>query len=62
LVAAAFGNGSIVLAEPGRRDEMLLKASGARPSALRWSSDGRTLAIAAPDAVALATLPDALFK
>ncbi len=62
LVAAAYANGQVVIAEPGRRDEMILKASGATPAALAWSADGRMLAIAARDAVALATLPDALFK
>ncbi len=62
LVAAAYANGQIVIAEPGRRDEMILKASGATPAALAWSADGRMLAIAAQDAVALVTLPDALFK
>ena len=62
LVAAAYANGQIVIAEPGRRDEMILKASGATPTALAWSADGRMLAIAARDAVALVTLPDALFK
>ena len=62
LVAAAYANGQIVIAEPGRPDEMLLKASGATPTALAWSADGRMLAIAAQDALALATLPDALFK
>ncbi len=62
LVAAAYANGQIVIAEPGRRDEMILKASGATPAALAWSADGRMLAIAAQDAFALVTLPDALFK
>lgn len=62
LVAAAFADGQIVIAEPGRRDEMLLKASGATPAALAWSDDGRMLAIASEDAVSLVTLPDALFK
>jgi hypothetical protein len=62
LVAAAYANGQIVIAEPGRRDEMQLRASGATPTALAWSADGRMLAIAAEDAVSLATLPDGLFK
>ena len=46
LVAAAYANGKVVIAEPGRRDEMILKASGATPAALAWSADGRMLAIA----------------
>lgn len=62
LVAAAYANGQIAIAEPGRRDEMILKASGLTPAALVWSADGRMLAIATQDAVALVTLPDALFK
>jgi len=62
LVAAAYANGQIAIAEPGRRDELILKASGPTPTALAWSADGRMLAIAAPDAVSLVTLPDALFK
>jgi hypothetical protein len=62
LVAAAYANGQVVIAEPGRRDEMQLRASGATPTALAWSADGRLLAIAAEDAVSLATVPDALFK
>ena len=62
LVAAAYASGQIVVAEPGRRDEMIVKASGATPTALAWSADGRMLAIAAHDAIALVTLPDALFK
>ena len=62
LVAAAYANGQVVIAEPGRRDEMILKASGPTPAALAWSADGRMLAIAAPDAVSLVTLPEALFK
>jgi hypothetical protein len=62
LVAAAYANGQIVIAEPGRRDEMLLRASGVTPTALVWSTDGRMLAIAAEDAVSVASLPDALFK
>ncbi len=62
LVAAAYANGQVVIAEPGRRDEMILKATGATPTALAWSADGRMLAIAARDAVAFVTLPDALFK
>ena len=62
LIAAGYANGQIVIAEPGRRDELILKASGPAPAALAWSADGRMLAIAAADAVSLATLPDALFK
>jgi hypothetical protein len=62
LVAAAYANGQIVLAEPGQRDEMLLRASGSTPTALAWSADGRMLAIAAEDAVSVASFPDALFK
>ena len=62
LVAAAYANGQIVLAEPGQRDEMLLRASGATPTALAWSADGSMLAIAAEDAVSVASFPDALFK
>jgi len=62
LVAAATASGQIVIAEPGRPDELVLKASGPAPTGLAWSADGGLLAIAAPDAVALATLPAALFK
>ena len=62
LVAAAFADGAVAIAEPGRRDEMPLKGAGAAPAALAWSADGRMLAIAAADSVAIASLPDALFK
>jgi len=62
LVAAAYGNGQIVIAQPGARDELALKIAGPTPTTLVWSSDGKMLAIADSGAVSLVTLPDALFK
>ena len=62
FVAAGYANGQIVVAEVGRRDELQLRASGQAVTALAWSDDGRMLAIADQDSVALVSLPDVLFK
>lgn len=61
LIAAAFANGQVTIAEPGQRDEMLIRPSGSTPAALAWSADGAMLAIASADTVSLAA-PEALFK
>ena len=62
LAAAAYANGQIVVAALGLRDEMILKASGPEPAALVASPDGRSLALASGDEIALIALPEALFK
>ncbi len=62
LVGAAYANGQLVIAALGGRDELLLQASGPAPTGLAGSPDGRLLALAAGEFVALLSLPDALFK
>lgn len=64
LVAAGYGNGMVVVARLGERDELVVKPAG--PGAVRtlqWSRDGHHLAFGtSAGEAAIVTLPPHLFK
>lgn len=64
LVAAGYENGMVLVSEIGRRDELLVKASGdGAVRDLRWSRDGRRLAFGtSAGTAALVEFPPHLFK
>lgn len=64
LVAAGYENGMVLVSEIGRRDELLVKASGdGAVQDLRWSRDGRHLAFGtSAGTAALVEFPPHLFK
>lgn len=63
LVAAGYGNGQIVVAPAGSPEELVVRQAGGRVSALRWSADGRHLAMGDADGnIAIITFPKELFK
>ncbi len=63
LVAAAYENGQILLAEIGKPDELLVRPAGAPVTAMAWSADGRELAVGAADGTAaLIGFPPQMFK
>jgi len=63
LVAAAYANGQILIAEIGKTDELMVRPAGARVTAMAWSADGKELAIGAADGTAaLIGFPPQMFK
>lgn len=63
LVAAAYANGQILIAEIGKPDELLVRSAGAPVTAMAWSADGKELAIGAADGTAaLIGFPPQMFK
>lgn len=63
LVAAGYANGQVILAQVGRRDELLLRQGGPSVSCLAFSADGRHLALGdAGGGAAIATFPQNMFK
>ncbi|MDQ0391932.1 WD40 repeat domain-containing protein [Labrys monachus] len=64
LVAAGYGDGSVVVAQIGKRDELVVRtAGGSAVRALRWSRDGRHLALGTEEGqAAIVTFPSGLFK
>jgi WD40 repeat protein len=64
LAAVGYRNGMVVVAQIGKRDELIVKAPGeGAPRAMRWSSDGQHLAFATGDGeAAIVTFPPDLFK
>jgi hypothetical protein len=64
LVAASYGNGMVVVARIGKRDELAVKAPGqAAVQAMLWSRDGRHLALGSKDGeAAIVTFPPHIFK
>lgn len=63
LVAAAYENGQIVIAQIGRGDELVLRPSGAPVTALAWAPDGKHLAIGDRNGkAALSGFPPQIFK
>lgn len=64
LVAVGYEDGSVVIAQIGRRDELLLRQpSSGRVEDLRWSDNGEHLAFAAANGEAgVIDLPAHLFK
>jgi WD40 repeat protein len=63
LVAAGYAGGQVVVAPIGAREELVVRPSGGPVTALRWTDDGRHLAMGdALGNVAIATFPAQLFK
>lgn len=64
LVAVGYANGLLSLAEIGRPSEILLREdTGAAITAMKWSADGKYLALAGADgSAALVEFPDHMFK
>jgi hypothetical protein len=64
LVAAGYGNGMVVIAAIGKRDELVVKeAGGTAIRALRWSRNGQHLALGTQGGqAAILTFPSHLFK
>ncbi len=63
LIAAGYANGQVVIAQVGRRDELLLRQDGGAVTALAFSPDGRHLAIGdAAGGAAIASFPPQMFK
>lgn len=63
LVAAAYENGQIVIAQIGHGDELVLRPSGAPVTALAWAPDGKHLAIGDRSGkAALSGFPPQIFK
>lgn len=64
LIATGFVNGMVVIAQPGRRDELVVREAGTEPVRdLSWSPDGERLALCCEGgAVAVVDLPPQMFK
>ena len=64
LVAAGYGNGIVVVCQPGKPDELVLRgAEGEAVSVLKWADDGLSLVIGTVDGFAsLVTFPEFMFK
>jgi hypothetical protein len=62
LVAAGYGNGRIILARPGSRDELIVGAFKSAVTSLAWSPDGKSLAAGAHDEAAIIGFPPGMFK
>jgi WD40 repeat protein len=64
LVAAGYGNGVVVIARIGERDELVVKPAGrGAVRNLQWSRDGQCLAFGTSDGkAAIVTLPPHIFK
>ncbi|MEW5421111.1 WD40 repeat domain-containing protein [Amorphus sp. 3PC139-8] len=63
LVAAAYENGQIVIAQIGHGDELVLRPSGAPVTALAWAPDGKHLSIGdGAGKAALSSFPPQIFK
>ncbi|MCA1452692.1 WD40 repeat domain-containing protein [Bradyrhizobium sp. BRP22] len=64
LIAAGYGDGKVVVAKIGSRDELLVKAPGqGEVRAIRWSTDGQHLAFGTAEGeAAIVTFPPQLFK
>ncbi|CAM5769735.1 hypothetical protein LMIY3S_02937 [Labrys miyagiensis] len=63
LVAAAYANGQIVVAQLRSEDELVVRVAGAPVTALAWTGDGRHLAVGDSEgSAALLTFPPQLFK
>jgi WD40 repeat protein len=63
MAAAGYVNGRVVVAPIGSPDELTIREGGGPVTALRWSADGRHLAIGdALGSVAIVTFPDEIFK
>ncbi|MQT14807.1 WD40 repeat domain-containing protein [Segnochrobactrum spirostomi] len=63
LVAAAYENGQILVAQIGKPDELIVRPAGASVTAMEWSADGRELAFGASDGTAaLIGFPPQMFK
>ncbi|MFT4182180.1 MAG: hypothetical protein QM636_09725 [Rhizobium sp.] len=63
LVAAGYANGQVVVAPLGAREELIIRATGGPVMALRWTANGRHLAMGdALGTVAVITFPAQLFK
>ena len=63
LVAAGYSNGRIALAKTGSHDELTIRDAGGAVTELKWSGDGRHLAVGdALGAAAIVTFPNEIFK
>jgi hypothetical protein len=62
IIAAGYGNGHVVLARPGSRDELIVGAFKSGVTSLAWSSDGKNLAAGAHDEAAIIGFPPIMFK
>lgn len=63
LIAAGYANGQVVVAQIGRRDELVVRAGGGPITALEWSPDGNHLAVGDGEGVAaIVTFPGRMFK
>lgn len=64
LIAAGYGNGAVLLCQPGQDDVLFAKgSSGGSITALAWSADGARLAVGTEGGEAgVVALPGALFR
>ena len=63
LIGAGYANGLVVVAQPGSRDELVVREGGGAVTAMAWSSDGQHLAYGtSAGEAAIVTFPDRLFK
>ena len=64
LIAASYENGMLVVAQPGRRDELVVREAGQAPaSTLHWSADGQHLAFGTQTGeAAIVTFPPNFFR
>jgi WD40 repeat protein len=64
LIAAGYGNGTVVISKAGKPDEFVIRGpDGDTVRKLTWTNDGLGLAIGAADGfAAVARFPDFLFK